>query len=100
MRAALLVAAALPLAGCALTSNVPPVTPAMAGPGLSMQTLQAGRVVFGERCTACHRPYPLEKYTVPRWHELVATMSPRAKLAPPQTAALLAYIEAAKRTTP
>ena len=97
MRAFTIGAASLTLAGCAVTSVAPPVTPALvaASAGKSAATLAAGREIFAGRCTTCHSADPPGKYSVAKWREIVGDMSHRAKLDASQEAALLAYITAA-----
>ncbi len=101
MRRLLLVsAAALTLGGCVAPAVIPPVSPAMAGRGVSVNTLEKGRSIYTEQCTKCHRPYSLEKYRADQWHDIVVKMSPRARLDAAQTEALLAYISGVKRLPP
>lgn len=91
---AILMSAILLLAGCVVA---PPVTPAMLANarGASADVLNLGRDLYGGRCTNCHSPDPISKYSLPRWHEIAEEMAPKAKLRSDEKAALLAYIEAA-----
>ncbi len=84
------------LAGC---GGVPPVSPAMVASagGVSERVLNDGRNIYGGRCTSCHAPDSIGKYSLPRWREITEDMAPRAKLRPEQKAALMAYLEAAHR---
>ncbi len=82
------------LAGCVVAPSVTPAMLASAG-GVSERVLNEGREIYGGRCTHCHAPDPIEKYSLPRWREITEDMAPRSKLRPEQKAALLAYLEAA-----
>lgn len=61
-------------------------------------TLQAGRQVFITRCVECHLLQPIEEHSEAGWHEIIATMAPRAKLTPAERIALETYLTAAKRS--
>ncbi len=88
--------AATLLSGCVVA---PPVTPRMlaSAGGVSERVLNEGRELYGGRCTHCHAPDPIWKYSIPRWREITEDMAPRSKLRPEQKAALLAYLEAAHK---
>ena len=92
---------ALALAGCA-SFVPPPVTPAMvsASRGASAATLESGRALFAGRCTSCHSADPVEKYSPPRWREILADMAHRSKIDTAQQSAILTYIAAAQAMPP
>ncbi len=95
-------ATSLLLASCQTdnSNTAPPVSalsPA-ARANAAATTLQAGRQVFVTRCVECHLLQPIEKHSEARWHEIIATMAPRAKLTPAERIALETYLMAAKRS--
>jgi trimethylamine-N-oxide reductase (cytochrome c) len=85
--------------GClSVEQAAPPVTSTMAAmAGTAPSTLQHGRELFAGRCTACHNPAPLAKYTGARWREIVDEMAGKAHLTPADRSAVLAYILAARQ---
>ena len=80
------------LASCAgIETAVPPV----ATLGKSTATLEAGRRIYLESCTHCHRAEPVRDYAAAKWPGIVAEMGARAKLTAEQQRAVLAYALAA-----
>lgn len=92
---ALLVLAAL-FSGCTGTSGPPLVTPAIVasarGEKADLQTLNAGRNVFVNRCIECHVLPSINEHPASAWPGLVSKMSTRADLTKAEHEALLAYI--------
>ena len=64
--------------------------------GATVATLEAGRRTYATSCTACHRAYPVTKYSPAEWRDIVAEMSARAKLDTERQTALLTYLLAAR----
>ncbi len=77
--------------------QVSALSPAARG-SASVATLHAGRQVFVTRCVECHLLQPIEEHSERRWHEIIATMAPRAKLMPAERLALETYLTAVKRS--
>lgn len=65
-------------------------TPAQGGGGGF--DLALGRRLYYGRCASCHAPEPIADYTRAEWREMVAHMRERAKLTPPEEAALIAFL--------
>jgi|SRR5947209_9056959 len=83
--------------GCETTSsNVPPVTAAMAGDKSKVRELRAGRELFLSRCIDCHSLPPIARYSASEWPPLVRKMSGRAHLKAEQRDEIVAYILAVK----
>lgn len=88
------------VAGCAnLSSIAPPVTPAMvaASGGSNTETLESGRRIYTDQCTACHSAEPVVNHGPAEWRRIVADMGQRSRLNRDQESALIAYILAAPR---
>lgn len=91
-----LAVAALALAGCAgVSSDAPPVTPALRG---NPSQLTAGRNVFVNRCIECHSLPRIREHDAADWPHIVDKMSARADLTPAEHQALITYILAARST--
>jgi len=93
----------LAFAGCeAMKSGVPAVTPEMARAarenGDSIETLAAGRRLLAMRCTNCHAPAPIAKYTSAEWQRHVLRMADRAGLDEVQSRQVAAYLAAARES--
>ncbi len=85
-------------AGCVtLETAVPPVA-TLATHGKNSATLEAGRRVYLESCTHCHKPEAVREYAAARWPRIIGEMADRAKLSPAQQSAVLAYVLAASET--
>lgn len=99
---AFVVLALVALSGCAAVGErAPQVTPAMASStGISVRELQAGRRIYVGRCASCHSLYPVAKYDVSRWRQIVIDESARAKLSAPEENALIDYLIGARSTLP
>ena len=92
---ALLFSGTLLLAGCVtLDTAVPPVA-TLTMRGKNSATLEAGRRVYLESCTHCHKPEPVREYAAARWPGIIGEMAERAKLSAAQQSAVLAYVLAA-----
>lgn len=79
--------ALLALAGC---ETIPSSSaPAQGGGG---SDLALGRRLYYGRCASCHAPEPITDYTKAEWRDMVAHMRQRAKLTPPEEAALIAFL--------
>ena len=95
---ALLLSAALGLAGCAnLETVAPSVTPGLVSRAhADASTLGAGRRIYLTKCTSCHAPESVAEHAG-KWPRIIREMAPRSKLAPDQERAVLAYVLAAER---
>ena len=95
---ALLFSATLVLAGCAnLETTAPPVTPLLVSRGhADASTLASGRNIYLTKCVSCHAPASVAGHAG-KWPRIIADMALRAKLAPDQERAVLAYVLAAER---
>lgn len=93
---------ALALGGCvAVEKLAPPVTASMSGSaGTSPATLEAGRRLYVGRCASCHSIDPVSKYSAARWREIIADMAHRSKLTATENEAVLAYVLAARTSSP
>ena len=58
----------------------------------SAPDMEAGRLVFTNRCGSCHGLPETEKYTVKRWETIMVSMAPRARLDKMQAANVSAYV--------
>ena len=86
------------LAGCVtLDTAVPPVA-TLTAHGKNSATLEAGRRVYLESCTHCHKPEPVRDFAAARWPGIIGEMAGRAKLSAAQQRDVLAYVLAAAET--
>jgi cytochrome c5 len=100
---ALFFAAAL-VNGCestgAASSAPPPVTAAMVKSGAAQHhdaaELTTGRSLYLARCAKCHALPNVAEHPASEWPGIVADMSKRSGLRPPQAQAVLAYVLAAR----
>ncbi len=94
----ILFSAVLLLAGCAnLETAAPPITPMLVARGhADASTLGAGRSLYLTKCASCHAPVTVLEHAG-KWPGIIREMAPRAKLAPEQERAVLAYVLAAER---
>lgn len=88
-------------AGCeSMTSNIPPVTPALARAGglkqADLQMLTKGRSVLLDRCIQCHAPPDAAKFSPQRMGKILGFMSSRAHLSPEEHEAVLKYLLAVR----
>ena len=77
-----------------LDTAVPPV-PTLAVHGKDTGTLEAGRRIYLESCTHCHKAEPVRDYAAARWPGIIGDMGERSKLSAVQQSAVLAYVLAA-----
>ena len=83
------------LAGCvSIESTVPPVA-TLATHGKNDASLEAGRRIYLESCTQCHRAEPVRDYAAARWPGIITDMAGRARLTAAQQRAVLGYVLAA-----
>lgn len=85
------------LAGCETTvTNAPPITAPLLRAGArehaGAQVLTEGRSVLLNRCIQCHAPPEVAKFSPDRLRRIVAVMSDRAHVSPPEQEALLKYL--------
>ena len=91
------------LVGC--TELVPRVTPELVGkatardPAANDATLTAGREFYLTRCGSCHALIAPTAYDPDEWRSWMHSMGPKAHLAKPQEAQVLAYVLAARDVT-
>ena len=85
--------AALALVGCV---GAPPRPSAQTAERAHVQLgeLEHGRELLLARCTGCHRPPMPADHLASDWPSKLDEMSGRARLAPPQRAAIEAYLVA------
>lgn len=101
VRGVLVAAVAIWLAGCVPVERLaPPVDSRMAEVGgkngVHAEALQHGRDLYLARCTRCHNPMRIDRYSVSQWQgDILPDMSKRAKLNADETADLSAYVLAA-----
>jgi hypothetical protein len=90
------------LGGCQTTDNMVPTAQALSlqSGNADLTNLERGRTVLLRSCAECHTLQPIRKYSVNRWHEIVAVMAPRARLSAADRAALEAYLVVARRSFP
>lgn len=94
------------MVGCPPRRDVipPPVTDAMivyangAWPDSNRTQLEFGRSVMAERCNECHGRPAVTSESAEEWPSVVETMGRKSKLAPPEQAALLRFVLAARAT--
>ena len=86
----------LAFAGCAVTNYQPPPVSELSSSGIMATKLEDGRAIFTRNCTACHSAHPVSQYSIAEWSEIIADMTPRAKLSAEKQSALLAYLTAAR----
>ena len=95
--AAGVVAAALLVAGCAMsTRTMPPATELGGDPG-SLESLERGRMLIVTECSECHRIYWPQEYSSRIWPEVLDDMGKRASLNEGQTHDIVEYYVAAAR---
>ena len=83
------------LAGCmSIETTVPPVA-TLTARGKNPASLEAGRHIYLESCTHCHRAEPVRDYAAAKWPGIIADMAGRAKLSAAQKRAVLDYVLAA-----
>ena len=95
--AAGVVAAALLVAGCAMsTRTMPPATELGGDPG-SLESLERGRMLIVTECTEFHRIYWPQEYPSAAWPDMVEDMGNRSALSEAQTHDIVEYYVAAAR---
>lgn len=92
LMALLVMSSALFLAGCqSLEQIAPPVALISARPSGRMNL---GRELYITKCTKCHAPEPIARYTESEWEKIVADMSVETKLTGEETTAVRDYVMA------
>lgn len=92
---ALFFSGTLLLAGCVTLETAVPPVPALAAHGKDTGTLEAGRRIYLESCTHCHKAEPVRDYAAARWPGIIGDMGERSKLSAVQQREVLAYVLAA-----
>lgn len=93
-RLAYVLFAALTLGLCScqsLDQLAPPVASISARPS---GPLALGREIYVTKCTKCHSPEPVLKYSAAEWEKIVPDMAEESKLTERQTAAVRDYVMA------
>ena len=85
-------ATALVAAGCATTETAAPLVQSIDSAGHAQSQLEQGRRIYLGKCTACHAPEPIHKYTQSQWMPIMAEMAQEANLSAPEDAAVRAYV--------
>lgn len=49
-------------------------------PGVTMENVKAGYILYSQKCAGCHQLYHPDKYTFSQWNNILSKMFPRAKL--------------------
>jgi mono/diheme cytochrome c family protein len=90
--AAMAMGAGLALSGCqSLEQIAPPVALVAARPS---GRLALGRDLYLTKCTKCHAPEPILKYSASEWETIAADMAVETKLTAHETAAVRDYVMA------
>jgi len=89
--------AALPLGACTASAPTRPVL--VAGPGQSLEQLEAGRNLFSSHCQGCHALPEPGQLTPGAWPSKVAGMSRKSGLSAPQVTLVSDYLVAASRAS-
>lgn len=55
----------------------------------------SGRRLYESKCSRCHLPWPVHKYTPAEWPAKVWAMAPRAGLTPDGARRVIAYLQEA-----
>jgi len=87
-------ALAVGLAGCAAA---PPQPVLIAGPGQSLEQLDAGRALYTSHCQGCHALPQPGQLAPGSWPAEVAGMSKKSGLSAPQVSLVADYLVAASR---
>lgn len=88
-------ALALPVAACAASAAPRPVL--VAGPGQSLERLEAGRGLYTNHCQGCHALPDPGQLQPTAWPARVAEMSHKSGLSGPQVTLVSDYLVAASR---
>lgn len=89
--------------GCATSSNLRLPTAerlSLSGvvtDGVSVESLERGRIIAVTECASCHRHYQPGDYSPSEWRSLVRRMAKRSSLSRDQTTDLEHYYSAANR---
>lgn len=75
------------MVGCA-SLNIDVIAPPVA----ASPTLQRGRELYVTKCTACHAPEPIRKYSAAKWEEIIPDMAEDTKLSAADTNAVAEYV--------
>ena len=79
----------LGVSGCTNLETIAPPIAMLKGDHSSMES---GRRIYLNQCTACHSAEPVRDYTVSRWPGIIDEMSPKAKLTPSQERDVRLYV--------
>ncbi len=92
--------AALLLPACVSLEQAAPPTATLGARGASPACAE-GRRLYLTTCTKCHSPEPIRDHSLADWEsDIMPTMSRKAKLAPPQSQAVMTYVRAVIETPP
>ena len=94
IRAAFILAAASALLMSACQSLDQLAPPVAMLPAHSSDELSLGRELYVTKCTKCHAPEPVLKYSAAEWEKIVPDMAKDTKLSTRETAAVRDYIMA------
>jgi mono/diheme cytochrome c family protein len=75
------------------TRTQQPVAPtAAAAPVYAAADIEAGKIIYTTKCVKCHKPKPVENYTVGRWVGIMKSMAAKSKLDSIQKMQVTAYV--------
>lgn len=81
--------AVIGLVGCA-TMDINVIAPPVAE---ASSQLARGRTIYVTKCTKCHSPEPVAKYSLTEWQTIMPEMVEETKLNAADAAAVTAYVE-------
>lgn len=61
-------------------------------PSVTLPDLKAGRAIYFNQCTECHKAFDIPKFSEKKWRHEIDDMSPKAKLTDEQKKTLSNYI--------
>lgn len=61
-------------------------------PNITLDELRAGRDIYFNQCTECHKVFDIPKFSEKKWKHEIDDMSPKAKLTSEQKTTLSNYI--------
>lgn len=61
-------------------------------PSITLVDLKAGRTIYFNQCTECHKTFDIPKFSEKKWKHEIDDMSPKAKLTDEQKKMLSDYI--------
>ena len=73
------------LSACAVTNQFEPGAKAVSvmrerSPGITMENLKEGMVIYKRNCSSCHQLYPPAAFTQQKWEKSLKEMFPRARI--------------------